>query len=247
MFRNDKYVILHIPKTAGTSLHVVLIELFKKKNVSPLFGAPKLSKSQARKLGKNRMVCGHISWADVIEYYSDRKTITFLREPIDRCVSWYYYVKSRNLENVIPLNDIKYVNAPAEAISLAKHLDIDDFFQHEHPHIIQNINNRQVWQIGDHADIENRSVPESEILDKALLNMDKIDFVGFSESFTQDISLMCVEFGLGEINKVPFVNRSNNRLSVKELTPQTRNKLAELNELDLVFYEKARNKSKLNS
>lgn len=240
MRQRDKYVILHIPKTAGTSLHAVLQQLFKERNVSPLFGAYKLSIKEANILGKYQMICGHISWRDANEFYAERKIITFLREPLDRCVSWYYYAKSRDIDYVIPMGDIKYINSPKEAISLAKHLDIDDFFQQNHPHILQNISNRQAWQIGDHADIDNRIMSEETILNKALNNIEAIDFVGFAETFNQDVSKMAKDFNLGNIVEVPYANQSERRIGINDLSKLTVDKLMELNKLDLQLYEKAK-------
>ena len=123
-----------------------------------------MTEEEAGPLRAYAVVSGHISWIDIQRFFPDRKKFTFLRDPVDRCVSWYFFIRNNPPEQPIPLDQITYKNIQEEAISLAKILDIEDFFQSQHPHILQSLHNHYVWQLGYHARIEMRTISEQEVL-----------------------------------------------------------------------------------
>ena len=240
--KKNNYVFLHIPKTAGTSVYEVFQDLFSAKNVSEQFGVTKITPAEARKLNKFQMISGHISWDDIATYFPERKIITFLREPIDRCISWYYYAKSRPLDHVIPLDQISNSNDPKEAISIAKQVDFETFLFSDHPHILQNLRNRQAWQLGAHASFDLQSLDEQALLQLAKRNIDAIDYVGFFETISDDLNGIIEQLQLGKIRTLPYKNKTGERPSVKELSGSVMERLNMLNNLDIELYNYALNK-----
>ncbi len=235
-------VFIHIPKTAGVSLRSRLERSLAPHSVSPHSNAFAMTEEEAAPLRSYRVISGHISWIDVQRFFPDRKKFTFLRDPLDRCVSWYFFLRRIPLERCIPLNRITHKNIPEEAISLAKVLDIDDFFQIPHPHILQGVHNRYVWQLGHHACIEMRSISEQEVLAKALGNVDEMDFVGLCDRMEEDSSRLCRFLGIPESVSLPHENRTENRPSLPDLSPKALEHAKRLTDLDRRLYESVVNK-----
>jgi len=89
-----KYVFAHLPKTGGTSFQRALRRVIGEDAVSPSFNASNLSEADAAKLDQYPVISGHISGTDIARYFPDRMILTILRDPLDRCVSWYYFART---------------------------------------------------------------------------------------------------------------------------------------------------------
>lgn len=104
---NRHLVNIHIPKTAGTALRKNLNRVFSKPPPNPsfIFG-PKAGKYEDMRKDftsllpklfdrKERMLSGHYRYRDIVDVIThvrdDITLITFLREPIRRTISDYFY------------------------------------------------------------------------------------------------------------------------------------------------------------
>jgi len=91
-------VSIHIPKTAGTSFRKLLeknyanaVELVYEGERSRTF----LDKKYYRCRKGTRVIHGHFPvFPDLKKYYPGSKLITWIRDPIDRLISHYYFFKS---------------------------------------------------------------------------------------------------------------------------------------------------------
>lgn len=239
----DDLVFIHIPKTAGSSFRELLCGLFSSDRVSSSFPVFEVTEAEAKILRQFKVISGHTSWADIQRHFQDRKLLTVLRDPVDRCISWYYFTRSRYLENAIPLNRITYTNnpkqAPQKVISLAKLMDIDDFLQINHPHILKNIENRMVWQLAHYAIYERRNLNPEVALRLSMRNLDKMHFVGLYEELDEDIRRFLRSVGVSESYTLPRVNSTRNRAKSSDLSLKTISILRRLNELDYQLYKYA--------
>jgi hypothetical protein len=88
-----RYAFIHLPKTAGTSLRAALVARLGDAAVSPHFDAAYMSAEALDQLAQYRVITSHISRDDWVRLpdYPDRQILTALREPVDRCLSWYYF------------------------------------------------------------------------------------------------------------------------------------------------------------
>ena len=100
---NFKLVSIHIPKTAGTSLYKIICEVYDKKSVARLDYKPALQKLFVNEKEFNsevfppniEVVHGHINPNVLMDYFElgeDVKIITWLRDPVERIISDYYYL-----------------------------------------------------------------------------------------------------------------------------------------------------------
>mgnify|MGYP003956269255 CR=1 FL=1 len=154
---------LHLPKTAGTALNFFLTKNF---NVFNYGKSHILSKEEIKKIKSKKfnVLIGHISIKEIIGLGIPKSNIfTILRNPIDRCISWYYYVKKGKK-------------------IMKKKLDIKKFFNTAHHEILKNCYNRQTYQIGDYAHVKLRNKDEKKVLENAKKNIDKFYHVFIFEN-----------------------------------------------------------------
>lgn len=221
MTGSDSYIFVHIPKTAGLSIRKLFEATFGPENVSQPFVVSKIDDRERDRLQQYRMISGHISEIDVRQF-PDRQLITFLRDPIDRCLSIYSFYRNHTGQPLIALSDITNTNRSDEAISLARQLDPNDFFECNHPHVVQNLHNRMVWQLGIHADYSYRATANDEdAFREALANIARYYFVGFFEELAEDVRRLQSRWdGAGEVG-LPSLNRTSNRLQRSDLSEKT--------------------------
>ena len=90
-----KFAYFHIPKSAGTCFTTSLASV---RSVSPSFFAnDEMSNKTAAGLEGSDIVAGHLSHDDYARHFPDRLAFTVLRDPVERCLSWYWYCR-----NVVP-------------------------------------------------------------------------------------------------------------------------------------------------
>jgi FkbH-like protein len=83
---------LHIPKTAGQSVHHFLTHFVGKDEVCPARVNEQLVRLSVADLNRYRLFSGHLDWAMLDCVKRDTFTFTVLREPVARIVSFYLYL-----------------------------------------------------------------------------------------------------------------------------------------------------------
>jgi hypothetical protein len=236
---DEKYIFLHVPKTAGTSFTQLMGRLFSPEHVSQTFALPYISEETARNLRQFKVVSGHVSYLEVQKWFPGRKMIAFLRDPIDRCISWYHFAKTRYIKKRIPINKVKFTNSPEEVLTLAQLLDIDDFFLCNHPHMMQSIENAMVWQLGYHMNYEKRDLDPAFVFRLAKNNLKHMWFIGLYETLNHDVTRFLKALGAQGKCTLPHVNATRGRPRRSDLSPRTIRILKKLNEMDYQLYDYA--------
>ncbi|MEQ8580352.1 MAG: sulfotransferase family 2 domain-containing protein [Marinoscillum sp.] len=104
---NEKLISIHIPKTAGTSFRHTLIDVYGIERVMPFY-YPDKSKISYKIPKRIRVLHGHISSHDYDQLikqnpeWEKAKVISWVRDPVDRFISNYFYMKDivcRQLDN----------------------------------------------------------------------------------------------------------------------------------------------------
>lgn len=138
-----KFLFLHLPKTAGTSLRHALQEAYGSESVSPHVNACFLKESNLDQLNRYTFICGHLSLIDARQLFPDAAVLTVVRNPIERCLSWYWYARSATISQEA---DAEFLDVQA-----AKIYDPDTFFSLPPGITFHNIHNRMTRQLGGHA------------------------------------------------------------------------------------------------
>jgi hypothetical protein len=154
----------------------------------------------------------------------------------------YGYFRQRTHAPLIPLSQIRGLNSPEEATSLARQLEPEDFFRSDHPHVRQNVENRLCWQLGYRAGVEFRPRMRScEVLRRAVQNLARLWFVGFYESLDRDVASLVSALGeKPEDHKLPRINETLAPLRESEIGSGLRKAIERLIDLDRHLYDHAR-------
>jgi len=158
---------LHLPKTAGTALNVFLQERF---NVYNYGRSHVMSEKEIKKIknGKYSVLIGHISIKEIIGLGVPLSDVfTIMRHPIDRCISWYYYM-----------------NCGAKIFG--RKVNMKQFFQSGNKIILRNCYNRQTYQTGDNVNLRLRDKDEKAVLERAKQNVDKFYHVFIFENLKKE-------------------------------------------------------------
>ena len=90
---HKKVVFLHIPKTAGQSVHSFLERCFPREDISPTRVNHQLVGMPITEIRRYSLFSGHLDWAllDCVE--GPKFVFTVLREPRDRILSFYFFLR----------------------------------------------------------------------------------------------------------------------------------------------------------
>jgi hypothetical protein len=177
---------------------------------------------QAQRLDRFDVISGHISIADVSRYFSDRAILTVLREPIDRCLSWYYFARKDS------------TRAFSSDFAAAKEHDIESFFDLDYRVIYRNLFNRQVRQLGDH--VLNTSANLDKAFEAAKAVLRSAAWVGRQETLDADLQRLGMQFPELADLSMSTMNATGQRNSADELSPKVIQRIRELNAYDLDLY-----------
>jgi hypothetical protein len=131
MTSSTHIVFLHIPKTAGQSVHQFLKRIVGPQAVAPARVNDQLYGLSISELRRYRLISGHLDWA-LLDCVGEPKFVfTILRDPVERILSFYFFLRAeaRKLSGEalhLPENQGK---------EAALHLSCDDYFTRGKPHL----------------------------------------------------------------------------------------------------------------
>lgn len=206
----EKLVFMHLPKTAGTTIHNILVDYFHQDDICPeRFN--KLDRYAQEQMDGWKYYSGHFNFSSVEKIPGTKKLITVLREPRSRVVSLYNYWKSHRDSHVAKHN---LIGPP-----IAKNLSLEEFVESELPELSNNIDNVYTRVFSGYTGGERiKNMPREEqrnLLDKALENLSSFDFVGCLENPESSIEAL-----LEHLNyPVPDLIPMDNSIAAKRLPP----------------------------
>tara|TARA_R110000787_G_scaffold284875_1_gene399181 strand:+ start:3477 stop:4157 length:681 start_codon:yes stop_codon:yes gene_type:complete len=104
MSQSDPVVFLHVPKCAGTSIAAAISQALGESNCYE-YGktAPyKAFESSAYGLDKYKFIAGHLTISQIELIRGSKKIFTVVRDPIDRVLSWYEFVRRNKRTTLYP-------------------------------------------------------------------------------------------------------------------------------------------------
>ena len=231
--RGRQLCFLHIGKTAGTSLQHALFEAMPD---AAIFheSLPNFDTVSPAELAINDLVIGHFTYHHVAKLRPDRFLMTFLREPVDRVISSYHFLRSGS-----PLS-----NYSERAIEAAKVLTLRDFLLSDDPGVRMVTENCQAKWLA--YDI--RPKHQSRIFDlrgQAERNLSTFDLVGIVEYFDQSIAALSQEIGVD----VPVKRLNVTETRFIEAAPSSDDieLIRQLNSVDTALYASAKKKVRAGS
>jgi hypothetical protein len=215
------YLFVHLPKTAGTSFCSALQSALGRDAVSPGFLAPRLSEQDIARLERYRAIASHISIDDILPF-RNRQLLTILRDPTDRCISWYYFAHNQN------------VRGRTSEVQAAQDCTIDEFFYLGLSIIFRNIFNRQVRQLGGH--VLDCDIDLNVALRRAKTTLREAAWVGRTETLSTDLIRLRGRFSEFSQFELPELNVTQDRKTVDALDPHIVSPVRSLNAYDAELY-----------
>jgi hypothetical protein len=217
----ETVIFLHVPKTAGTTLNRLIeweYPILQMYSIDPVFfiwsnkHLRKLSPSRLRSI---RMFKGHMLFGLHEFLPQPASYITVLREPVDRVLSSFYFMRSYKLH---PL----YWKFRRENWTL-------EDFVHWSPRTDVHC------KIIAGADYESPCTPE--IYARALANIDRhFTVVGLSERLEESLALMKLRYGW-KLESYSSFNVTRARPKKRDLPQSTLDLIREKNSFDVALYD----------
>jgi hypothetical protein len=230
---------LHIPKTGGTSLTSILDSQFDQNEVFPGHLLPELFQIPKENLSHYRLFRGHL-WYGLNSYLKRNLSyITMLRDPIQRTISWYSQVRrdenayrhdrvideNWSLLDFVTDKETHWDLINAQTLFLAVDLDYSKLAR-------DPVGYGQA-EVKKYA----RRLNDRALLDIAKKRLEEFAFVGITERMQDSLYLLFYQMGWDPDISAPKLNVSPDRSPDDEISPETRDAIKEITQLDQELYE----------
>jgi hypothetical protein len=222
--RDKALIFLHLPKCGGTTLNRIIeweYDPFRIFSIDPIFflwSYQKLNRWPASRLARMQVLKGHMPFGIHTRLPQPSTYITFLRDPVERVISAYYFARNYFLHPkhrwVSKLTLEEYVRQSPNHNVQCKYLSGRPFVGDYHA--------------GDCT---------SEMLEMAKANLDQhFSLVGLTERFDEGLAILKIIFGW-QIAKYAKFNVTKTRLKKTSLPASTVDLISERNQFDVALYE----------
>lgn len=234
--QDDQLCLLHIPKTAGSTLTALMDTNF---HVHEIFPGTCIGDCSPNELARYRLFRGHYDYHINRFFPKPLVFTTMLREPIERVISLYEFWK-RDVERGGGVGDRRERSDDLRRASLE---GLEGFVCHSDPWVRLRTCNRQTRQIaigvGGIKTNPSEGIPDDELLDMAKQHLDECVFWGLTERFQESIFLMAYVFGWYPVADYQNLRVAKRKLRKDSVDSRVLQRLQEANQLDIALYDYA--------
>ncbi len=230
----ERFLFLHIPKTAGTSLNEIIERNFIKEEILDLFLMRDAVKVSDEKLSRYRLVRGHYSYSMLEKFIVRPRMLLMLRDPIKRSISNLRHIKNTRRGDFWLRKQRDLKNTSLD--DLIKDRKVQDWLR-----------DYEVKWIAGNFNVRNFTTPmilqiprkiDREYLELAKLRLHAIDFLGITERFSKSVELLCNTFCWRKPKKIPNKNMAVERRGWdEEISPKSLKILNKITEYDRELYD----------
>lgn len=185
-----KVIFLHIPKTAGQSVHAALVNAFGNEAVCPARVNDQLRRMSITELNRYQVFSGHFDWSLLDCIKGPKYVFTILRDPIDRILSFYFFL--RDEAEKLPKEQL--VTPERQGLKAAFELSPRDYFLGGAPHLRRFLDDHYdnfytYYFAGRHYESRSEMVgliKRGEITNQHVLQMAKDNLSLLDDVFTVD-------------------------------------------------------------
>ena len=228
--RPRQFVFLHIQKTGGISLLEFFGQHFEWYRTLWVFSPAELESYAPTEIAHFDRVCGHFSARNLASVRPDAFLCTFLREPVDRVISCYWYFRSYRGQM---RESIRH------AVESARSKTFLEFLQDCTPEVRMHLANHQAHALaGDWAAPDDR--PAADLLASALEALSRFDSIGLTEDIDASLTRLCQLTGWTPPSRLGRLNVTAQRQHVGDLSPAELEMVHELTAVDAAVYRAAK-------
>ncbi len=220
---NEPLLFLHIPKTAGTALRSLFARELGEDRVTKGLPAMPLEEALIRYADFDA-ICGHFHAQQGCPLPAGRLSITVLRDPVDRFLSYFYFRKFDAQESLI---DQRVRSLDVEGfIDQLTNDDADEL----------NMQTTLLYPLGTDAQTLPRWPERVRAAQRAL---DRIDYVGIHDEIDDFVCMLCARMGWSSDTALERINVTSQRAAPEHLSAAARKRLDHFLQHDRAVYEHA--------
>lgn len=214
---------LHIPKTAGTALRNFFAKQIGEERVTRGLPTMRLEDALIRYAGYDA-ICGHFLGEQGRPLPADRISMTILREPVDRFLSYFYFRKF----------DVQH--SPVD--QRVRAMDVDQFIDSLSENDMDDLN-MQTSMLYPFGARSLGILPLSDRLSAAFEAIEQFDYIGIHSEIDDLACMICARFGWSPEQTLERTKVTSRRSSASDLAASSRKKLETFLEPDRLLFERA--------
>jgi hypothetical protein len=221
-------IFLHIPKAAGTTLHSILASRYPAGSHLSIYDPEQAARMiphwPLARREQIRLLEGHVAFGLHECLVGETTYITLLRDPIERIISHYYYVRR------MPGHYL-HDRVVGDNMSLAEYAGSG---------LSDELDNGQVRLIAGVVSAETVPVGacDTRLLEIAKRNIEgHFALAGLTERFDASLALMAIQLGWDRIPTYSNLNVSENKPPKDRIDASARSAIGKANALDCSLYE----------
>jgi hypothetical protein len=224
-----KIAFIHIRKTAGSTLLDAISRNYSPDQQLLIDGRPHYREAVSKSLAglskrPVRLIYGHMGFGIAKYLPPDFSMITILRDPMERVLSQYYFLRGRknSPESYYQKHSLEYALSDPE---------VNHYFSNVQTRVLSSVE----------VQISQKPVADmgQQDLKAALANLKRLSLLGFTEQFDSMMIALSMKFRL-KTDEFTVQKRNRSRPPVTEIPRRTRQLIARANELDRELYSEAR-------
>ncbi len=219
---SDNIIFMHLPKCGGSTFHKILERIYLPEEVFTIevvdhvkLNTDDFIALSQQKKDKIKVLKGHMIFGLHEQFRGSTDYITFMRDPIERIISYYYYVKRRPNHRLVEMGLFNDQTSLYDFVTNVQEGDI---------------HNGQICMISGIKDTEDR------MLEKARENIhNNFSFVGTVEKFNESLIILQNMYKWS----TPYysiANKTNSRPQQNSIDKKTLDAIIELNKGDITLY-----------
>lgn len=225
---------LHVPKTAGTSVRHFLEAPLRRQEIHRVMSAPnEIQRRRRERFDPTiKFVSGHVPY-----WFGDalpgRQTLLFVRNPVERVLSTYYFWRSQ------PAPAPEDLSEDAELLRTIANVSLEEFVFTEDATWRGGINNYACRMVG-HAQPWTLALPFDDQTQKlALERVESIEMIGVVERTNESLAVIARHLGLPFESALPSQNVTQGRPKSTDTSHSIIGAIQDANEGDIVLWERA--------
>lgn len=247
-----KLVLMHIPKTGGTSLHFHFSQHFLPEEICPERFS-RLDNIDPNQLKKYKYFSGHYNFQQIRFIPGPKCIVTLLRDPVDRILSNYYFWK-RHSWDLIKLHQLR-------GPEIAKRTNLLEFLRN--PEVADSTSNMMTRFLAGGVNVQEDfsykfsagchsfAISDLEVVSMAIFNLSSVDFIGFSTEMHEIYARVAAKFSMKPVSEIVRLNTRHDKqenfdeVADEVINREIKRELNELTRLDRMLYRLARSHVRL--